>query len=461
MNKVPCEIIRDLLPCYVDGLLSDVSRRLVEEHIAVCPKCRRALDDLRRAREKQADGRLSSDKDELNYLEKQKNNIFRTKIISITAAAVIAALFWGFAHWMSYPIRPDCGNAAAYIELTTIQDEYGYGYAPVPVTVYDSFRLNDKYSYVLFEKNGLLMYGRLESDFTGWHKKPYGSYVGNTVEPYFTVELIGTEEERYLVFAGRNPDLEIAGAKIEMEGQTFEIDIPEKAAFIRMIPVNRSLGYASHGPAVPGRTSDESAAEGAEESIFKEWKLTETPQIKVFDAEGRDITAKYIAVDEKKYPVAPDLGNLKTCVEDFYAELSVYSEDADIQVRYFLPLGLRQFALTEYNGSLNVLRLKRSTTGRYCVDGLATGIITNGKPKVTWTTFKGKSYMVFGCANCPTYAGRVRFVLYDWRNNSVEAYEAELPEDRPEGYCLVAFEAEKKFDATVQPMEGLYLPPKK
>lgn len=45
MNK--CDLIRDLLPLYVDGAASKESARAVEEHVATCYECRRALQDMR------------------------------------------------------------------------------------------------------------------------------------------------------------------------------------------------------------------------------------------------------------------------------------------------------------------------------------------------------------------------------------------------------------------------------
>ena len=41
-----CEIIRDLLPLYADGLTSEMNRRRIEEHIRACPECRRLRDEM-------------------------------------------------------------------------------------------------------------------------------------------------------------------------------------------------------------------------------------------------------------------------------------------------------------------------------------------------------------------------------------------------------------------------------
>ena len=35
--KISCNIIEDLLPLYVDDMVSEDSRQLVEEHLKACP----------------------------------------------------------------------------------------------------------------------------------------------------------------------------------------------------------------------------------------------------------------------------------------------------------------------------------------------------------------------------------------------------------------------------------------
>ena len=43
-NNIPCEMIKDVLPSYVDKLTSDVTNNLVEEHINECEDCKNTLD---------------------------------------------------------------------------------------------------------------------------------------------------------------------------------------------------------------------------------------------------------------------------------------------------------------------------------------------------------------------------------------------------------------------------------
>lgn len=41
-----CDVIRDLLPLYADGVASEASRQLIEAHTADCAECRRMLEEM-------------------------------------------------------------------------------------------------------------------------------------------------------------------------------------------------------------------------------------------------------------------------------------------------------------------------------------------------------------------------------------------------------------------------------
>ena len=44
--KTSCEVIRDLLPLYHDGVCSNESRTLVDEHLVVCDGCKNELEAM-------------------------------------------------------------------------------------------------------------------------------------------------------------------------------------------------------------------------------------------------------------------------------------------------------------------------------------------------------------------------------------------------------------------------------
>ena len=47
MSETSCDIIRDLLPLYEDGAVSEETAKLVREHIAGCPACWEELGKMR------------------------------------------------------------------------------------------------------------------------------------------------------------------------------------------------------------------------------------------------------------------------------------------------------------------------------------------------------------------------------------------------------------------------------
>ena len=45
-NDLTCEVVRDLLPSYVDGLTNDVSNQAVEQHIKICENCQKLYHEM-------------------------------------------------------------------------------------------------------------------------------------------------------------------------------------------------------------------------------------------------------------------------------------------------------------------------------------------------------------------------------------------------------------------------------
>ena len=45
--RITCDVIQDLMPSYVDGILSEDSRALVEEHMGTCQECRKMLEIMK------------------------------------------------------------------------------------------------------------------------------------------------------------------------------------------------------------------------------------------------------------------------------------------------------------------------------------------------------------------------------------------------------------------------------
>ncbi len=47
MKKISCDIIKDVLPLYVDGVVSNATKEMVEEHLISCDSCRKEAELLK------------------------------------------------------------------------------------------------------------------------------------------------------------------------------------------------------------------------------------------------------------------------------------------------------------------------------------------------------------------------------------------------------------------------------
>ena len=47
MSRTNCEIIRDLLPLCAEGLASEASRKLIDEHLNQCPDCKKEMESIK------------------------------------------------------------------------------------------------------------------------------------------------------------------------------------------------------------------------------------------------------------------------------------------------------------------------------------------------------------------------------------------------------------------------------
>lgn len=48
MKEISCDIIRDILPLYVDQVVSEDTKELVEEHLQECEECAREAEAMKK-----------------------------------------------------------------------------------------------------------------------------------------------------------------------------------------------------------------------------------------------------------------------------------------------------------------------------------------------------------------------------------------------------------------------------
>lgn len=95
----PCRIVEDLLPLYHDGICSDESRKLVEEHLSQCERCRRLLGQI--DGELVSPGVVEADIKPLKSISKAvKKGKKKALIVGIAATlAVLLILLTGVSIW--------------------------------------------------------------------------------------------------------------------------------------------------------------------------------------------------------------------------------------------------------------------------------------------------------------------------------------------------------------------------
>lgn len=86
-NKRDCKIVRDLLPNYIEKLTDEVTNEFIEEHIASCEECRRALHDM--------NGEVEIEEfdqdEEINYLKKINTKVKMTIAVVSLIVIIIAS----------------------------------------------------------------------------------------------------------------------------------------------------------------------------------------------------------------------------------------------------------------------------------------------------------------------------------------------------------------------------------
>lgn len=87
MSELKCEIVRDLLPLYVDGLTSVETSAEIEEHLKSCEKCRKILNEMSKALVPVK----VEQKEEIDYLKKVKKRNHK-KIVTAVLAAVLVLI---------------------------------------------------------------------------------------------------------------------------------------------------------------------------------------------------------------------------------------------------------------------------------------------------------------------------------------------------------------------------------
>jgi len=126
MADITCEVIRDLLPLYVDDVLSSDSRVLVEEHLETCEGC---TDYYHALKEPEGNDKQMKKADETAAFKRIKGTLKKKRLITILVTAVCMAvlgfgLFYGLVVHEIYIPYEECGLYVSEEAIRTERDFY-------------------------------------------------------------------------------------------------------------------------------------------------------------------------------------------------------------------------------------------------------------------------------------------------------------------------------------------------
>lgn len=108
MNKITCNVIKDILPLYIDGVVSEDTQKIVDEHLAECSLCRDEMNKLKKTLVIPTNEEIQQET--VNILEKSISSIERTivkKIIHYSSyfdlifnIGMIPFVYWLYVVWI-------------------------------------------------------------------------------------------------------------------------------------------------------------------------------------------------------------------------------------------------------------------------------------------------------------------------------------------------------------------------
>lgn len=130
-HKIPCEIIRDLMPLYVDGITSEATDSRIGEHLEECGECKKLYDRMKTDMENSAFSG-QTDTGDIDYLKKLKVKNLRNVLLG--AGAVFVFLFLAAFVKLFFLGRPTDSYVVTYANVNGTQLNVGgvfYGSADV------------------------------------------------------------------------------------------------------------------------------------------------------------------------------------------------------------------------------------------------------------------------------------------------------------------------------------------
>lgn len=160
-HKIPCHVIQDLLPLYVEKITGELTGKDIEEHLNSCDDCKAIYDRMKKELDTSFDEYRQETKREINYLKTLKMKNIRNIICG--AGAAVALVLAGIGGKLFIIGSPTESYMTTYIDVDDAQIHVG-GMFWDSASVYSRYKLKE-------QEDGtkkLVIYACLTS---GWNRK--------------------------------------------------------------------------------------------------------------------------------------------------------------------------------------------------------------------------------------------------------------------------------------------------
>lgn len=124
MERISCDVVGDLLPLYCDGVCSEDSRKIVEDHLQDCPKCSGLLQKMR------TEYRLSSEEEQKQeeivkdmaskWRHSVKKSFCTGVLITVCTCLILMGGYWALTRLILVPVPLATTEAA----VQNVSDEH-------------------------------------------------------------------------------------------------------------------------------------------------------------------------------------------------------------------------------------------------------------------------------------------------------------------------------------------------
>ncbi len=151
-SNMPCSIVKDLLPNYIEKMTSDETNGIIKQHLDTCASCKKEYDQMAAEMEKPVD----LPKIELKFLKKIKRTRILAAVLCIALTVVLACLLYTSEY--HYTLDKNDLSSAITDFITTSEyafDAYALETQTVGRTLIVSFKdqtHGDNYGVAVFTK---------------------------------------------------------------------------------------------------------------------------------------------------------------------------------------------------------------------------------------------------------------------------------------------------------------------